>query len=220
MTTSELTPLPPRTAHTPYEVLVRQLLEDLADGSSDTDHTVARIVQAHEVDIRRLASDVASLQRVEAETMEQQRQAHATLEFVQSTTSTQMRRTAHLYAQVKADQQMKDSLAYAVNMARLEGRPLTVQEIEGITTRAAVIPMDLPTTVLAIVRDNSTYRYGVFRRTEGDRIDQVHLPYVGFALVTTDREPQRITEPAFLAGARIHTASVLASQGLSLLNYA
>ena len=217
MTTAEHpTPLPPRTPSTPFRNLVQQLLlEDGEPYQGISQQTVEEIVQAHEATLRPFIADVESAHRTEATAHEQHRTAWAMLEFVQRTESIAVRRTSHLYAQVKVDMQFKDNLRYLVETARAAGRDVTVSEIEAITASAAVIPIDTPTVILALVRDH-TYRYGQFRGRDNEA---VNYPFVGYALVSTARDSERITEPAFLVGAKVMAASMLAAIGINLLSY-
>lgn len=212
MTTTEHTPLPPRTPRSPFRALVEQLV-----GVDDPmgRETVEEIVRAHDGEVRQYVADVESSHRTAATAHEQHRTSWAMLEFMQQTTSLQLRRTAHLYAQVKADTGFKDNVRYITETARTAGRDITVSEIDAITASAAVIPMDTPTVILALIRDH-TYQYGVFRGT--DQVT-VQYPFVGYACVSTARDTERITEPAFLLGNRVQSASMLAAVGVNLLSY-
>lgn len=220
-TTEHTTPLPTRAPSTPFRQLVEQLLlgnatddnSEFYDGLHKT--TVDEIVQAHEATVRPLMADIESAHRTEATAHEQHRTSWAMLEFVQQTARLDLRRMSHMYAQLKADAQFRENLRYITETARAAGRPITVSEIDSITASAAVIPMDTPTVILGFVRDH-TYRYGVFR---GPDQVTVQYPFVGYVLVSTNRETERILEPAFLLGNKVQPASRLAAAGVNLLSY-
>ena|SRR5215207_2092337 len=217
MTITEPTPLPQRpiSVPTPFRKLVTDVLQEAdVDGDVPRQDVVNQIVGAYEADMRQVDADLGAVRRCESEAHEQHRQAWAMLEYVQGTVSLQLRRTAHLYAQVKADAQLRDNLAYLVKQSKDTGRTINPAEIESVITSATIIPMDFPITMLGLVRDTA-YRYGAFNTPDG----RVSYPYVGIALVTTAREPERICEPAFLVGAQVLPASVMATRGYAFAGY-
>ncbi|NUT27690.1 MAG: hypothetical protein HOV84_17500 [Streptomyces sp.] len=212
MTVTEPTPLHPRS-QPPFHQMVREIV-----GSDVEQATVDRITAVHAAELRQKDTQLDSYRRSEADAHAQHWVSWRMLEFVQSTMSQQLRRAAQLHARCEQSATIIANVRRLVDDAQNAGRPVSVVDLQLCLSLLDVRPV-LPQTMLAIVPDHA-YTCGVFEGNADGAPVTYRFPYYGVALVTTNTEPERITEPCFMAGERILTASAIGQQmGVTLKTY-
>lgn len=212
MTITEPTPLHPRS-RSPFHQVVRNVL-----GQDVGEDVVGQIVAAHDAELRQKDVQLDSYRRSEADAHAQHWTSWRMLEFVQSTMSQQLRRAAHLYARCEQSAAILGNIRHLIDDAQNGSRQVSLVDLQACLSALDPRPV-LPQTILAIVPDNA-YACGVFEgNTDGAPVTY-RFPYYGVALVTTNTEPERITEPCFMTGERILTASAIGQQmGVTLKTY-
>lgn len=212
MTVTEPTPLHPRS-RSPFHQVVANIL-----GPSVEADLVGQIVAAHDAELRRLSTQMDSYRRSEADAHAQHWTSWRMLEFVQSTASTQLRRSATMYARASQAGAALDNIRHLLEQAEGDGRAIAPVDLRALLPEVNPSAVLAP-TILALVPDNS-YATGVFEGNADGAPVTYRFPYYGVALVTTSTEPERITEPAFMVGERILTVTALGQQmGVTLKTY-
>lgn len=211
MSVTEPTPLHPRSA---FHRAVAEILE----GDQDTAAAVTQIGAAHDTEVRALDAKLRSLQRSEADAHAQHWTSWRMLEFVQSTMSAQLRRAAVLHARCEQQASMLANIRHLLAEAHANGRPIRADDLGACLAAMDPTPV-LPQQTLAIVPDHS-YASGVFEGNADGAPVEYRFPYYGVALVTTATEPERITEPCFMVGERVLSATAIGQQlGVTLRTY-
>lgn len=212
MTVTEPTPLHPRS-ESPF----RQVIADILETDTSTE-AIGQIAAAHDAELHQLRTQLSSYQRSEADAHAQHWTSWRMMEFMQATLSAQLRRAATLHARCQASGAILTNIRRLIDDAENADRPVSLMDLKVVLSALDPRPV-LPQTVLAIVPDQS-YTSGVFEGNADGAPVTYRFPYYGVALVTTNTEPERITEPAFMVGDRVLTASAVGQQmGVTLKTY-